>query len=304
MTQDKLHFLVWLPRIDSARFGECGVRADDVTDGIHDAVEQIAAGWRGRPAPSVRLLPDELPYDQLPAPTRALSARAIPLGVNENELAPVYLDFDADPHFVAFADSESGKTNLLRVLLRGLTDRYSPKEAKIVLVDYRRTLLGVVSQDHLMGYAASARQLDEFVTGVRNVMNRRLPGPDVTQEQLKTRSWWTGSECFVVVDDYDLVATQSGNPLQPLAEFLPQAKDVGLHLIAVRRSGGSARALYDPILGKLRELAVPGLVMSGSKDEGALVGTVRPTQLPPGRGNLVTRRRGTELTQIAWIAPD
>ncbi len=38
-------------------------------------------------------------------------------------------------------------------------------------------------------------------------MQHRLPGPDVTPQQLRDRSWWTGPELYVLVDDYDLVAT-------------------------------------------------------------------------------------------------
>jgi S-DNA-T family DNA segregation ATPase FtsK/SpoIIIE len=92
-----------------------------------------------------------------------------------------------------------------------------------------------------------------------------------------------------------------GNPLLPLAEFLPQAKDVGLHLILTRRCGGAGRALFDPLLGRLRELAVPGLVMNGSPDEGALVGATKPEPLPPGRATLVDRRRGNRRVQLAWL---
>ncbi len=33
--------------------------------------------------------------------------------------------------------------------------------------------------------------------------------------------------------------------------------------------------MYDPVLGKLKEIATPGLQGSGSKDEGVLLGTVR-----------------------------
>ncbi|ONF62040.1 hypothetical protein, partial [Amycolatopsis keratiniphila] len=109
---------------------------------------------------------------------------------------------------------------------------------------------------------------------------------------------------FVIVDDYDLVATQTSNPLKPLAEFLAQAKDVGLHIVVVRRSGGASRAMFDPILGKLREIAAPGMVMNGSRDEGNLVANVKPSQMPPGRGNLVTRKHGKQLMQVSWIQPD
>ena len=46
---------------------------------------------------------------------------------------------------------------------------------------------------------------------------------------------------------------------------------------------------YEPVLQSLRDLAAPGLVLSGSPDEGALIGAVRPAPAPPGRGRWVTR---------------
>ncbi len=115
-------------------------------------------------------------------------------------------------------------------------------------------------------------------------MQRRRPGPDVTTAQLRDRSWWTGPECFVLVDDYELVVTASANPLAGLLEYLAQARDIGLHLVLARRAGGAGRALYEPMLQRLREVGTPGLVLSGERDEGALVGDVRPRPLPPGRG--------------------
>ena len=89
----------------------------------------------------------------------------------------------------------------------------------------------------------------------------------------------------------------------PLVEFLPQAKDVGLHVVVARRCGGAARALFDPLLGRLRELGAPALVMNGSPDEGPLIEAVRPAPQPPGRGVLVDRRRGARLVQLAWLPP-
>jgi len=48
------------------------------------------------------------------------------------------------------------------------------------------------------------------------------------------RSWWTGPECFVLVDDYDLVAGGAANPVGTLLDYLPQARDVGLHLLTFK----------------------------------------------------------------------
>ena len=41
---------------------------------------------------------------------------------------------------------------------------------------------------------------------LRGACSRRLPGPDVTPEQLRNRSWYSGKDMFVIVDDYELVA--------------------------------------------------------------------------------------------------
>jgi hypothetical protein len=43
----------------------------------------------------------------------------------------------------------------LRQIARGITDRFTPQEAVILLVDYRRTMLGFLSGDSLLGYAVS-----------------------------------------------------------------------------------------------------------------------------------------------------
>ncbi|HEV3356082.1 MAG TPA: type VII secretion protein EccCa [Pseudonocardiaceae bacterium] len=298
ITRDKLHFLVGLPRIDAS------TDAESVGAGIQDAAGKIRGAWRGRTAPQVRLLPDLLAYEQLPPLRQAPSKSLIPIGVNEDELATVCLDFDAEAHFAIFADGESGKTNMLREIVRGIVTNYTPKEAVILLVDYRRTMLGFINTDHLLSYAVSGNQLTGMVKDVRGSMEGRLPGPDVTQEQLRNRSWWKGPELFVIVDDYDLVATQAGNPLQPLSEFLAQAKDVGLHMITARRTGGASRATFDPIIGKMKEISSPGFIGSGSKDEGVLWGTVKPSAQPPGRGVIISRKLGQQRMQAAWVQPD
>jgi S-DNA-T family DNA segregation ATPase FtsK/SpoIIIE len=126
----------------------------------------------------------------------------------------------------------------------------------------------------------------------------------VTAEQLRERSWWQGMDLYVLVDDYDLVAGSTGNPLAPLIDYLAQARDIGLHVILARRSGGAGRAMFDPVIQRLREIGTPGLVLSGDREEGALLGSVRPSVQPPGRGHLVGRRGDAQLVQLALLSPD
>jgi S-DNA-T family DNA segregation ATPase FtsK/SpoIIIE len=95
------------------------------------------------------------------------------------------------------------------------------------------------------------------------------------------------------------------DPLSPLLGLLPRGRDVGLHVVASYRTGGVSKFIYGSgLLGELKNLNSPGIVMSGSKDEGPLIDTVRATSQPPGRGTLVTREF-TELIQVPNLpAPD
>jgi DNA segregation ATPase FtsK/SpoIIIE, S-DNA-T family len=162
-------------------------------------------------------------------------------------------------------------------------------------------MLGVLEGDHLAAYSTSAQTALPTVEEVARYLSKRIPGPDITPRQLRERNWWSGPEIYVVVDDYDMIT--SSNPLTPLLEFLPQARDVGLHMIIARRSGGAGRALFDPILGPLKDLSVDALLMSAPGDEGVLLGDVRSAKLPPGRGTLVSRNHPSEMIQVADLPP-
>ncbi len=298
LTPDKLHFLAALPRVDS------GSSAETVGAGTADLVKQITAAWPGPAAPQVRMLPAEVSPAEvrtlLPEPRRG---RAVPFGLSEADLQPVYVDFDADPHFIAFGDVESGKSGLLRTIAAGIMADYTPEEATIAVIDYRRGMLDAVTGEHLLGYAAAEPATIDMVGNLAEAMRRRLPGPEVTNEQLRDHSWWKGPQLFVLIDDYEMVAVPGRNPLAPLLEYLAQARDIGLHLVVARGSGGAGRGLFEPVLQRLRELGSPGLVMSGSRDEGPLLGTVKPSAQPAGRGVLVHRRSGQVQAQVAWTPP-
>ncbi len=293
LTMDGLHLLTALPRVSG-----------------HDpaaVVEAISAAWTGPSAPPVRMLPALLPYEAVLATAESGDrlpvglGLCLPLGIAEADLRTVLVDFASESHLVAFGDSECGKSTLLRSLAESITLRFSPDQARIVIIDYRRSLLGAVRSDHLIGYGTAAVDTTSLIESVGRYMDSRRPGPDVTPEHLRDRSWWTGPDCFVLVDDYDLVATAAANPLLPLLDHLSHARDVGLHVVVTRRVGGAGRALYEPVLQRLRELGTPTLVMSGDRDEGVLVGAVRPGPQPPGRGWLVTRKEGTRLVQLAYL---
>ncbi|MFG2297187.1 type VII secretion protein EccCa [Streptomyces sp. NPDC048603] len=291
---EKLHFLGALPRIDGSH------AADDLSEGTAAFVAAVQAGWSGPSAPGVRLLPRLLHADQLPKGGE-YPGRGIAIGIDETDLEPVFVDFETDPFFLVFGESESGKTNLLRLIAKQIAQRYTPDQARLVVGDYRRTLLGALPEEHLLEYAPMASSLQMHMEALSGVFQRRQPPDDVTPQQLRDRSWWTGPDVFIVIDDYDLVATSQGNPLAPLAEYLPFARDTGVRFIIARSSAGASRAMYEPFMQRIKELGAQGVVLAGDPSEGDLIGNVRPRPMPPGRGYFASRKRGTSLVQLGRL---
>jgi S-DNA-T family DNA segregation ATPase FtsK/SpoIIIE len=296
LSMSRHHVLVALPRIDGT--GD----ASTLGAGIDHLVATVNAAWTGSAGPKLRLLPEHI---QL-ADVRAMAPgddRRILLGIDEAALAPVGIQPADENHLYAFGEGESGKSALLRGVAAEIRRLYPAKDAQIFAVDFRRSMLGEIPDDYLAGYLTTQEQATSEIAGLATYLRTRLPGKDVTPEQLRSRSWWSGAEVFVLVDDYDLVATSTGNPLIPLVPLLAQAGDVGLHLILARRSGGAGRAVYEPVLQSLRDLAAPGILLSGSPDEGALIGGAKAVQSVPGRAQLVTRDRGRQVVQLAFEPP-
>ncbi|MER8237084.1 type VII secretion protein EccCa [Streptomyces sp. NPDC094049] len=291
---EKLHFMGALPRIDGSS------AAADLSDGTAAFVRAVKESWTGAPAPSVRLLPRKLPAERLPKGFEH-PRQGIAIGIDETNLEPVFVDFESDPFFLVFGESESGKTALLRLIAKQLSERYTPEQARIVVGDYRRTMLEAVAPSHLLEYAPMASAMQMHMDAINTVMTKRSPKPDITPQQLRDRSWWSGPQLFVLIDDFELVATNSGNPLSVLVENLPFARDVGIRFVVARSAAGASRAMYEPFMQRMKELGAQGVLLSGDPGEGDILGNVRARPMPPGRGTFVSRKRGTPLVQLGWL---
>ena len=170
----------------------------------------------------------------------------------------------------------------------GLCERYPPERARIVVVDHAadaaRRRPGH-APDRLREHRRGRRRgggRDRRVAAGAGCPVRRSRRASCANAVLVERPG--GVRCWSTTTTWSpRRGSATAHPLLALAEFLPQAKDVGLHVVLARRCGGAGRALFDPVLGRLRELGAPGLVGNGSPDEGALVESVKPAPLPPGR---------------------
>lgn len=303
LNENGLQMLTALPRIDGVD------DASSLAGGIDDLVTRVASAWHGPAGPKLRLLPSRISHADLRAVAAAASAdgsepREILLGIDEANLAPFSIDPLEEPLLYLYGDADSGKSSMLRGIVHEITRLYGPTEAKIFVVDYRRALLGEIPQEYLGAYLTSHEMTEGGMSELAQFFQSRIPGSDVTPDQLRSRSWWKGAEGFVLVDDYDLVSTSQGNPVAVLAPLLAQAADLGLHVILTRRTGGASRAAYDPIIQRMTDLGATGILLSGNPEEGQLIGKVKAAPAIPGRAQIVSRDRGLVAAQLLWVPPN
>ncbi|MFI0216912.1 type VII secretion protein EccCa [Streptomyces lydicus] len=295
LTSSGYHFRAALPRLDGSS------EPAELATATRAAVAEVAAFWTGAAVPGIRLLPTHLAVERLPAPE---DGPRVCVGWDEQRLQPVWHDFSHTPHLMVFGDGETGKSNALRLMARAITSHFSPERARILLADPGRELLKDVPEAYRVGYVVDTEALADVAGSAAVSMQKRLPGPEITPERLHQRDWWEGPELFLLIDDYDLLATGGavGGPLAPLVPYLAQGVHIGLHLVVSRSTSGAMRAMMDPLLRRMWELGSPALLLSYPNEEGKFLGEAKPRTLPPGRAQLVTRR-GVKLVQTGLVRP-
>ncbi|MFC6878353.1 FtsK/SpoIIIE domain-containing protein [Actinomadura yumaensis] len=228
-------------------------------------------------------LPRLVTTDALPA----ASGNRIPIGIDEERLAPVRLDLALDPHVLVVGPPGIGRTNVLRLVLASLAGTAAAGRALVFVIDPGGALAALADGDDRIVYGGSPERVAEIVAEVRRIVRERLAAPNAPG----------GPGVYVVVDDHDLLGD---DPLTPLHSLLGSGAELGLHLVAARRSteGGE---VPDPLVLKLHEMESPLLLMAyGHGVEEALWGAAAPERVK-GRAVLVQNHR-TRTVQVA-LAP-
>ena len=228
MRGDRLRFLAaLLPRVDGTPTSRARATASRTSSSAS------RRRGRARTDPRAAARPDRLGGRVDGARRRPAAAGR---GVDERELAAVGLDVDAEPHLLVFGDGQSGKSSVLRAYAHEVM-RAHPRRRSWSWSTTGGRCSARSRRSTWSTYLTSATQAQPALRDLASYLEGRIPGPDVTPDQLRNRSWWSGAEVFVLVDDYDLVATQQSFAGRGAGALLPAGpRDVGLHVVVARRS--------------------------------------------------------------------
>ena len=304
MSVEKHHLMIGVPRLDGVH------SADNLVEALTTAVEQVAAEHTDR-APQVRVLPERIYLRELdpepPGPESDYRTRwTIPIGVRETDLSTAYANLSATPHVLIFGAAKSGKTTIAQAIAEAICSRNSPDQVRFMLADYRSGLLGAVPDSHLLSGGAinrNAGTLDESVKALAASLSKRLPPADLTTAQLRARSWWTGFDVVLLVDDWHMIVGAAGGmpPMMPLAPLLPAAADIGLHIIVTCQMSQAYKATMDKFVGAAFGAGSPTLFLSGDKSDFPS-SEFKVKRRPPGQAFLLAPE-AKEVIQAAYVDP-
>jgi len=243
------------------------------------------------------VLPARIAYGDLPpAPAGVLK-----LGIGENEMSTVGVDLDRAPHFYAVGSSRSGRTTVLRTLLRSIRETYSPEQAQVILFEPTNyELAEAIGPDYRKVYANSTDEIEKLSAMIAEKLTTRQPPRGMAPEEL-ARWRPSGPKLFIVVDDLNLLSPHGGSSsaLMPLVESISKGRHLGLHVLAAtsveRWHGGGGMSR---VVAAMTTAGAGVLVMDGPRAE-VIVDAVRPAVRGPGRGELYYRKLGGQLVQVA-----
>lgn len=303
--QAGLHTLVARPALGSTpdNVFEC--------DSVVAAVSRLTSAQ----APPVRRLPTRFGVEQVrelaSRDTRqGVGAGGIAWAISELDLAPVYLNFAENSHLMVTGRRECGRTTTLATIMSEIGRLYAPgassapppapgrPSAQVWLVDPRRQLLTALGSDYVERFAYNLDGVVAMMGELAAALAGREPPPGLSAEELLSRSWWSGPEIFLIVDDIQQLPPGFDSPLHKAVPFVNRAADVGLHVIFTRTFGGWSSAGSDPMLRALHQANAPLLVMDADPDEGFIRGKMKGGPLPRGRGLLMAEDTGV-FVQVA-----
>jgi S-DNA-T family DNA segregation ATPase FtsK/SpoIIIE len=257
-----------------------------------DQVAAINARHPGVTAPPVRLLPTNLAPAAVGAVYRG--ADRIIIGEREEDLAAVELDFAENPLLMVLGDTKSGKTTLLRHIIRTIRDNSTPDRVAFTVLDRRLHLVDEpLFPDN--EYTTNVDRVLPAILGLSALIEKRQPPAGLSAAQLTGWSY-EGHTHYLIIDDVDQIPDAPAmtgpfvgqRPWTPLLGLLAQASDLGLRVIVTARATGSAHALMtSPLLRRFNDLQATTLMLSGNPADGGKIRGQRFDRLPSGRAILL-----------------
>jgi len=288
------------------RLSASGSTTIDLIDSIQQ-VRNLYPHAQGGPLP-IEALPKIVPFVTLPVATTAranLYQINTPLGRMDDDPCSVFeLDWwNSQRYFMVAGPVSSGKSSVLRTLIRAATRQRAPEWLHILLIDFRdSSLRSLRDLKHVLAYVTDDVALIEQLAHLRSELSARRQWLQA-QERTLPEAVRNGKEpppfpaLLIVIEDCD--SLREYTPLlERLAAEMQRGSNLGLYVWVT----GAYDSVIDPV-GKQMVARRSGFSLVSSDGLQTLTGraptAIQKVTLPEGRAFYVARK-GTQVVQFAF----
>ncbi|GAA1862026.1 hypothetical protein GCM10009715_06720 [Paeniglutamicibacter psychrophenolicus] len=230
------------------------------------------------------------------------SGTGTPFGavVGDTDAGPLRVDLDADgPHLLVAGTTGSGKSELLRTLVLGLSAESGPDALAFMLVDFKggATLAPLRGLPHVQLFVSDldAAEGERILELLGNELHRRetfLAAHAATDHRDYLRSRVPGDpplpRLVVLIDEFRVFATELPQALERVIHIATVGRSLGIHLVlSTQRPAGTVSAPLRANIG-----SVIALRTIGEAESNDLIGSSVAARLDPSAPGLAYFRRG------------
>ncbi|CDG35330.1 FHA domain-containing protein [Acetivibrio thermocellus BC1] len=272
---------------------------------IKSTIGAISQSWTGPKAKPIPVMPEIVYYKDLITrddvkKTIARKPLCIPLGIEENEMEPCFIDLLETPHFLVSGDIQSGKTTFLQALAVTLALKFSPEKLDIHIFDSSSLGLYALSQlPHTKNYTNDGHNISEFAEALQQEIDNRKA--ELNEERIRSGGLINEKEfvlnrrlSLILIDDLNDFSQYADSIVTDLFERLvKKERNLGISIIMASYTEDIGSS-WDNFAKAMKDMQT-GLLLGSISDQQVFsvrlhYGTTEKA-IKPGDGYLINRGR-------------
>ncbi|WP_085992896.1 type VII secretion protein EssC [Oceanobacillus senegalensis] len=234
----------------------------EVLDNLKAAVQELKEKYHDSLKPAaIPMLPKRLNrmmfyqnYHIQNSPTK------LAIGLDEDTVQPIYIDWRTHKHWLIVGDAQKGKTNILKLLIHGLSEH---TDATIGLFDSVNRSLVEYADDEKITYLETKEHLNDWIGNVEEELAKRKV-KYVQASRNRKASELNFSPIVLMVDGMGNFQQNVDTLMQPkLADLVKNSQHLGFHIIASGAANEFTKG-FDPFTNEMKQIKQAILLMKKS----------------------------------------
>ncbi|RFU63102.1 type VII secretion protein EssC [Peribacillus glennii] len=259
---------------------------DDDIEVLENAKKEVAALIKKHQGmtkpPAIRMLPARLDmagYRQYLTP--GYKAGLIPIGLDEENVSPVYIDTKSNPHCLVLGQSRKGKTNVLKVMLDSLL---AQEIAEIGVFDAVDRGLSSYAANEKVSYVEMKDQITDWLNHVSSIFEQREKDY-VQATRLGQIKHETYEPIIFVIDSISRFQQSVDTKIQDkMSALIKQYSHLGFSLIVSGNANEFMKG-FDSFTNEIKQIRQAVLLMKKSEQSlFTLPYTRKEEEIQPGYG--------------------